>query len=294
MKLIAKTNNQFKNTLLHNTEIPLHRIYSKTEENESNSKINNDEIDFNLNYLFLDDKESTKDITIDSIQIVDKSTLIFNIPSKNIPKIYNITDIKAKNNNKTKNTLQITPKNKFTFNEKIFETIKPNIIEKLLYINSTTRMWKQSNQSDGHYEYSFTDITKYNNDYKTLKMIYLPFKNNRFIFELSKDLKYKYLNKLDTMDDLYITNLFSNFDQKIIDDLYKNIILCRNITCFKFPDQIEKKIIDINKKDLYLIGFDYFKKFENIEPYAGLYSISTPWFNDISFQSGKKKQQILS
>ena len=37
MKLIAKTNNQFKNTLLHNTEIPLHRIYSKTEED--NNKI---------------------------------------------------------------------------------------------------------------------------------------------------------------------------------------------------------------------------------------------------------------
>lgn len=45
MRLITKPNNQFKNTLLHNTEIPLHRIYSKTEEN--NTKTQNSSLNIN-------------------------------------------------------------------------------------------------------------------------------------------------------------------------------------------------------------------------------------------------------
>ena len=236
MKLKTKPNNEFKNTLLHNTEIPLHRIYSKTEEN--NTKIQNSSL--NVNRFINND-------------IIDYTVFIM---SKN-EFIENFSNIKYE-----ENTYKIFD-NKYINNRISFITNNKNIKNNGLYMNKknvskikipaylSKKYMKDNNLSlNKNIRYNYLNKDSSNliiTDYR-LHCMFLD-----FIPEEYKDYYIIYCDSLNKTDILYlrtpcekIEEVIDNYPNVYIDDLSTGTI--KSIT--KYYDRFKEATFDLKTNEI--------------------------------------------
>lgn len=258
MKLITKPNNEFKNTLLHNTEIPLHRIYSKTEED--NQKKNNDpsnDVEYIIeNFDCVLTMRTSNDLRYFSV-INDRNIIksFFYTNAKALDKLHNII------NYKNSDQLVIIQKNNSDLNINYFlDNLKPQLYD---YFLSHEDLNSRGELYDHEDLWNNPPISIKANTINNLFSTFLirdkiSNHHNKYICLYPKKIRYKYLNKLSPLDGSRIETvsnpLFFNID-KINDTLDEPVLetLVRILPCnlFKFNNQqLKDVIISFELKDI--------------------------------------------
>lgn len=234
MKLKTKPNNEFKNTLLHNTEIPLHRIYSKTEEN--NTTFQNSSL--NVNKFINNEYNSYR------IFIMSKNEFIENFFNLKFEYSNDLFD-----NKYTKNYISVITNNKNNKNglymnkEKVSEIKIPAYLSKK-YMNDN----KLSLNKNVRYNYLNKDSSDLIiTDYR-LHCMFLDFIPKEF-----KDYYIVYCNSLKNYDTLYLRTHQESIEEEI--DNYPNVDINDLSTgtiksIRKYYDTFKEASFDFNTREI--------------------------------------------